>query len=123
MKPEGSVPLSQQPYPDPDEYSPRPSILFLKIYSNIILPSRLRSFKWSFVRFLYQNFVCTSPLSVTCYLPHPGLLSGLLSGFPTKILYALILSLLGVTCLTQVFQLVFCQVSLPKFCMHFSSLR
>ena len=51
MKPEGSLPHSQEPatcpYPDPARSSPYPTSHFLKIHLNIILPSTSESPKWS----------------------------------------------------------------------------
>ena len=52
MKPESSLPQSQEPvtypYNEPDQYSLRlPTSPFLMIYSDIILPSTRRSTKWS----------------------------------------------------------------------------
>jgi hypothetical protein len=45
MEPEGLLPHLQQPatcpYPEPDQYSPCPPSLILKIHFNIILPSTL----------------------------------------------------------------------------------
>ena len=73
MAPEGSLSHSQQPttcpYPEPDQSNLRPPRNFSKIHLNI--PSHLRL----------------------------GLPSGLLpSGFPTKALYALLLSPIRATC-------------------------
>ena len=33
-------------YPEPDDYSSRPSTLVFEIHFNIILPSKFRSSKW-----------------------------------------------------------------------------
>jgi hypothetical protein len=45
----------------------------LKIHFDIILPSALRSSKWSLsLMFSHQNPVHTSPLPHTCYLPRPS---------------------------------------------------
>ena len=41
---------------------------FLNIHLNIILPSMLRSFKWS----LHQIPVCTSPIPHMCHMPQPS---------------------------------------------------
>jgi hypothetical protein len=47
------------PYPEPDKFNPHPLILFLEIYFNIILPSTLRSSKWSITyKFSDQNIKC-----------------------------------------------------------------
>ena len=44
---------------------------FLKFHSPLIVPSKPRSSKRSLsLRFLNQNFVCTSPLSHTCHMLH-----------------------------------------------------
>jgi len=46
---------------------------FPKIYSNIILPSILRSSEWSLpFRFSNKNIVCTSHRSHACYIPCPS---------------------------------------------------
>jgi hypothetical protein len=65
LEPEGSLPCSQKPttdpYPDPDESSPHPPILFLQHLFYIIIPSTLISSYWALLcRFPCQNFVCTS---------------------------------------------------------------
>jgi len=61
MKPKSSLQCSQDaatgPYPEPDESSPQPPSLFLKIHSNIIFPSTPRSSNWSLLfRFSKQKF-------------------------------------------------------------------
>jgi len=51
MQPHGSLPRSQDSvicsYTEPDQSILRCSVLFLKVYFNIILPSTQRSSKWS----------------------------------------------------------------------------
>ena len=50
-----------------------PSSYFLKIYLNIILPTKSGSHMLSpAVRFLHQNPVCVSPLTHTCYILRPS---------------------------------------------------
>jgi hypothetical protein len=61
-----SVPILSHSIP---VYSTPPR--FLKFHFHIIIQSKPRSSKWSpALRFLRQNFVCTSPLSHTCLMPH-----------------------------------------------------
>jgi hypothetical protein len=75
MEPEGSLPCSQQPatgrYPEPDASSPHLATHFPKIHSNITFPSTPRS---------YNDF-----------FP---------SGFPTKIVYVILISPMRATCLS-----------------------
>ena len=50
-----------------------PTSHFLKIHLNIILPSMLGSYKWSFsLRFPHKNPVYTPPLHHACYMPIPS---------------------------------------------------
>jgi len=57
------------PYPKPDQSSSHFPSPFMKINFNIILPSPLRSSKWSLAFiFTLQNSLCTSVLSRTCYM-------------------------------------------------------
>ena len=77
MEPEGSLPLSQQPatfsFPEPDRSNPCSPSHFSKIHFNIILTFTPLSSKWSpTIRFPDLNFVCTSALRRTCYLPCPS---------------------------------------------------
>ena len=77
IKPEGSLPHSQQPatcpYPAPDRYSPRPAPHFSKINFNITLTSRPGSSKWSAsLKFPNQNPVHISPPPHTCYTTCPS---------------------------------------------------
>ena len=61
------------PYPEPHRSNPCPVSHFLKIYPNIILPSKPGSSKWSLsFRFPHQNPVYTSTLPHTCYIPRPS---------------------------------------------------
>ena len=76
MKPEGSLPHSQEPttcpYPEPDQSSPSPPppTHFHQIHLHIILPPTPGSFQWPLsLRFPRQNPVCTTPLTHTCYIP------------------------------------------------------
>ena len=69
--PEGSLPHSQVPktcrYPESDRSSPPTH--FLKIYLNIILPSKPGSLKWSLsLRFPHQDPIhpLSSPIRATC---------------------------------------------------------
>jgi len=59
MKPEESLPYSQQPatvpYPESDEPSPYTPTLFFKTHSNVILSSITRSSKWALLRFTVKN--------------------------------------------------------------------
>jgi len=71
MKPEGSLPHSQEPvtclYPEPDKSSP------LKIYFNIMFPSTRRYFKcFLSLRIPHKNPVRTSSLPHTCYMLRPS---------------------------------------------------
>jgi hypothetical protein len=72
VKPDGSLPCSQQPttspYPEPDESNSHTANLSLKINFNIILPSTPRSSRWllSF-RLLNQYFVRISRVSYMTY--------------------------------------------------------
>jgi len=73
MKPEGSLPCSQQhaigPYPKPDESCPHFSPYFSKIRCNIISPSTRSSSEWSpGFSFTDQNLVSISHLPCTYYL-------------------------------------------------------
>jgi len=77
MKPDGTLPHSQVPntcpYPEPHQSNPRPPSHFLKIHLNTILPSKLRSFKWSLqVGLSHEILLCTSPVSHTCHMPRPS---------------------------------------------------
>ena len=46
---------------------------FLETHFNIILPSTLRSSKWSLsIRSLHQHPVCTCPVPHTCHIPSPS---------------------------------------------------
>ena len=57
------------PYPEPDQSSPCPPFHF-KIHINIILPTMHGSSEWSLsLRFLHQNPVYTSPLSIRATCP------------------------------------------------------
>jgi len=72
MEPEGSLPLLQVPAtsPEPDQINPCSQFHFLKIHINIILPSTPLSAKWSLsLRYPDKNYVWTSPLPDTCYMP------------------------------------------------------
>ena len=73
MEPKRSLPQSQVPatcpYPEPDRWSPCLPSHFLKIHSNIILPSMPGSCKWLFPSgfptiTLYTPFL--SPIRATC---------------------------------------------------------
>ena len=73
MGPGSLLPHSQVPTicpcPEPDQSSPRPTSHFLKIHFNIILPSMLGVFNWSFsLGFTHQNPVYNSPFptGATC---------------------------------------------------------
>jgi hypothetical protein len=73
MKPEGSLPCSQQPAtgpcPDPVESSPQSSNLFPNIHSNIIFPSTYWSSEWLFPSCFQMNILYTlliSPIPVIC---------------------------------------------------------
>jgi len=73
MEPKGSLPHLQVPAncpcPEPDQTRPWPPSQFLKIYLNIILPSKRGSSMWSlFLRFPHQNPAYTSPLPYPCYM-------------------------------------------------------
>ena len=58
------------PYSEPDQSGPCPPSHFLKIHSNIILPSTPRSAKISLpLRPRYQVPVCTSPVSIRATCP------------------------------------------------------
>jgi len=59
------------PCPQANEPSSRPPILiYFNVHSNIILPSTLRSSKWSLsLRFPHQNPVYIPPLPNTCHMP------------------------------------------------------
>jgi len=75
MQPECSLPYSQAPATCPYSHHSIPvyatSPRFLKFHFHIVVPSTPKSSKWSpSLRFLRQNFVCTSPLSHTCLMPH-----------------------------------------------------
>jgi len=71
MESEGSIPCSQEPATGSSLYPMYPvhifPFYFLKIYSNIIFPSAIRSSEWS----LPSNFVLISHLSHECYMPRP----------------------------------------------------
>jgi len=71
MEPEGSLSCSQGQLSVPNLSQMDPVHTFppsfLKILSNIILPSTPTSFEWPLpFRFSYQNFVPFFPMSATC---------------------------------------------------------
>jgi len=77
MKPEGSLPCSQQsatgPYPEPDASNSQLSTLLPNTHCNTILPSKPRSSEWCFpFRSSDKKFVCISHSYHACYMPtHP----------------------------------------------------
>jgi hypothetical protein len=73
MEPDGSLPHSQGPYPEPDQSIPCLLISLLKIKFNIIFQSTHRSSKRSLsFRSPHLNPACTSPDSRTCHMPRPA---------------------------------------------------
>ena len=76
MEPKSSLPQSQVPatcpYLEPDPTSPCPHLPLPEYPFCIVVPSTPGSSKWSLsLRCPHQKPVCTSPLHLTRYLPHP----------------------------------------------------
>jgi hypothetical protein len=85
------------PYPEPDESTPRFLILSW-IRFNATIPSAPRSSKHSlFLRFPYQKFVCFSFLTNSCHILPFHLITLLIFGEEQKIVKLLIMQLFRVS--------------------------
>jgi hypothetical protein len=84
MEPKVSLPLLQVPatcpFSKPDQSSPHPPSLFVKIHLNITHPSTPGSSKWSLsLTLLHLNRVYTFRLSHACYMARQLILLDLIS--------------------------------------------